>query len=546
MTSGDTSSGRGNPPRRRRRIILAAGVLLLAVGLLLAYPLLADRSDARVAALLDEACPLRPAWVYEVLNKSLNWSPQRRCWEAILVDLVEMGPAAVPALVAALEDPEPEVRFRAAIVLLNTPAPAAVPALMACLDDKNETVRFVAASALGEIGDRRATAALLSALAAGDPNVVEPAIRSLGALGDPAAIPALVKVLEQDHYSGPLSACAAAALWGVGAPDVTPQLIKALADPNADRRCGPAQALGTWGEPRAIPALAAAFEESRRRAAQAAARFKEITENPRAGAKEGEEHDLSDLIGAEGRFREAVAGALGRINDPQGVPILLAAMQDDKKEVRHFAAWALGEIGDRRAAPALIEALGGNDVALRRCAAFALGALGDPALAAHLRPLLGDPDDEVRQRAAEGLALLGHLEAVAALAKAALADDAAFPYQSVAYLSRFDTPEAKQALREAAARAHRLAVRRLAARVLELGGPRALLAEAQEYGGGHPTAAADMLIYLADPSIRPALTDTQKSGKPYVRAGARLALRRMERHGQAAAPPLPTPAESRP
>ena len=54
---------------------------------------------------------------------------------------------------AVVEDPNYKIRVQAALVLGKVRDPAAVPALIKALADPNGTVRGIAAGALGDIGD---------------------------------------------------------------------------------------------------------------------------------------------------------------------------------------------------------------------------------------------------------------------------------------------------------------------------------------------------------------------------------------------------------
>ena len=98
---------------------------------------------ANRAELLDEV-PLR------------NWTIRETAADA----LWRIGPAAVPALIERLQDPDAYVRFLAARSLahLGPDAEAAVPELMVALDDPEELVRRQAARALGQIGPAAAEA----------------------------------------------------------------------------------------------------------------------------------------------------------------------------------------------------------------------------------------------------------------------------------------------------------------------------------------------------------------------------------------------------
>ena len=70
------------------------------------------------------------------------------------------APAALPALIALLEDPRAGARARAAATLGALQAREAVAGLIARLEDDEVAVRYAAVVALGQIGDDRALAAL--------------------------------------------------------------------------------------------------------------------------------------------------------------------------------------------------------------------------------------------------------------------------------------------------------------------------------------------------------------------------------------------------
>jgi len=77
--------------------------------------------------------------------------------------LVDAGWAAVPALLACLEEPHDQVRWEAARALVEIPDPRAAHALVVALEDENPGVRWLAAQALAAIG-REGLPPLLRAL----------------------------------------------------------------------------------------------------------------------------------------------------------------------------------------------------------------------------------------------------------------------------------------------------------------------------------------------------------------------------------------------
>lgn len=66
--------------------------------------------------------------------------------------LVELGHAAVPALVTSLLDPQQHVRWEVAKTLESIADPSSAPALVSALHDQDPDVRWVAGDALVRLG----------------------------------------------------------------------------------------------------------------------------------------------------------------------------------------------------------------------------------------------------------------------------------------------------------------------------------------------------------------------------------------------------------
>lgn len=107
-------------------------------------------------------------------------------------------PAVVPALIAALADPDKVVRAAAARALSGLGS-AAVPALIAALDDPSWVVRYRVAEALGGIGDPRVVPALVARLEDEKDHVRYMAAKGLGAEPDPASVEALIGRLDDGN-----------------------------------------------------------------------------------------------------------------------------------------------------------------------------------------------------------------------------------------------------------------------------------------------------------------------------------------------------------
>ncbi len=176
--------------------------------------------------------------------------PAEPRWRAADV-LGQIGPparAAGPALVGALNDPDPTVRTVAlqAIGKLAPDVPGAVPALVELFPDV-EAIRTVARFKAAGAG---AVPRLTELLKHPDAAVRWNAGRTLGKIGEPAksAIPGLVAQLASDPV--PLvREHAAEALGDIGpaAASAIPELAKALADPEWKVRRDAVRALGQMG-----------------------------------------------------------------------------------------------------------------------------------------------------------------------------------------------------------------------------------------------------------------------------------------------------------
>jgi beta-lactamase regulating signal transducer with metallopeptidase domain len=95
----------------------------------------------------------------------------------------------IAPLLAALQDPDPQVREKAAIGLAFRRDPRIVDPLLVAIADPDSQVREKAAIALGASGDRRVVAALTNALKDPDSQVREKAVGGLVLLGLRPSIP---------------------------------------------------------------------------------------------------------------------------------------------------------------------------------------------------------------------------------------------------------------------------------------------------------------------------------------------------------------------
>ncbi len=199
-------------------------------------------------------------------------------------------------------------------------------------------------------------------------------------------VPVLTKSLHSSATADRDKVVALLKTLGPWAAPALPELIEALKVENGPDRSGVVEALGEIGPKaaQAIPELSKALQ-----------------------------HD------EEGYVRANAATALGKIGDPQVIPLLIAALKDDDSYVRFSAIEALEPFGHKAkaAAPALIGLIN-NDQEIGVFAAAAVGAVdAEGSSVSALIKALENENPDMRRFAAFGI---GHLGAKAVAAKEAL------------------------------------------------------------------------------------------------------------------------------
>lgn len=194
--------------------------------------------------------------------------------------LVELGAAAVPYLLERVEDPDRirrehviaalgnlrtreavapigrvlrqtglERRYVAAWALGEIGDAAAIPALIASLDDEDAEVRKYATRSLIKL-DRATVTPLIDYLRNASPRGAAGAIRALGDIGDPAALPVLLA-----QATGVNRPEVFLALGKLKDPRAEAALIAGLGDRDWRVRMNAALALGPVGTSASVPAL---------------------------------------------------------------------------------------------------------------------------------------------------------------------------------------------------------------------------------------------------------------------------------------------------
>ncbi|MGH7571505.1 MAG: peptidylprolyl isomerase [Gemmatimonadota bacterium] len=223
-------------------------------------------------------------------------------------------------LVAALDDPDPAVRARAAFALGSVQDPAAASELIAALEDPDPRVRADAAFALGQSADSTVSERLLGALA----EETAPAARrqlfeALGKTGDGASLRRLSGLVVEPGDRGALAlAIGRYGFRGVHDPAAVRRLVTMLPG-DLDDALGPPEDVAVsdhaaWYFGRVQDTTAWAFVAGDLRSA-VDARF--LAQSSRAAPGAGERSDgarAPDLGTAPGLH---LLAALGRLGDPQ-------------------------------------------------------------------------------------------------------------------------------------------------------------------------------------------------------------------------------------
>jgi HEAT repeat protein len=353
---------------------------------------------------------------------------------------------AVTPLLQALNDRDPEVRRTTAQALrqLNAVAADSETALRASPGD-DRIVRRITTNTLATIDeyDRLATEALLAALKDDDVAVQRAAAQGLGALGPEAgdAVPGLIEAMKSGDADLQIAAGLALGRIGAAPEQTVPTLVQALESAEQPAvRYQAARALGLLGEQAqsAAPALLAAMKEG-----DAGLRYQTAlalrTIDPAADldpALVGESRQRVEqeverlLIAAKGESPDAMLtlASIGPAALP-AIPEIVASMDTAAPEQRTELAALLAAISTEGMAevPPLIAALQTGASAARARAAERLGRIGADAKQAvpALTGGLGTEDLEMRFALAEALGEIGgHTTATTRALVAAAAGDA--------------------------------------------------------------------------------------------------------------------------
>lgn len=295
--------------------------------------------------------------------------------------LVQIGAPATPILRKALTTAHPIIRGQIVEVFAHTKSDSSIPALLDASRSEFYTVRAKAVTALGIIGNPEVVDWILPALKDSHEEVRSAAVLALGKFRLPFTFEKIANVL--------------------------------LDDPVIEVRQAAARALGNTKHPTAAFFLMEALQDSfwwyeREEAARDLLQAIENIGSPAVDAL------IKALGNREGTVRKYAAEILGKIGDPRAIEELGMTLFDLHHEVGLAAAVSLAKFGGPAIQP-LRDALAHPEGAVREIAVMALGSIQNPRVVPLIIDMLKDPNRMVQKQAIQSLAQLDDPSARSAL-----------------------------------------------------------------------------------------------------------------------------------
>lgn len=317
----------------------------------------------------------------------------------LLLPLLKPAAWVAPYALECLSDADGHVQVLACDLLARIGDPSVVPTLFARLKEPDLGISQAITGAIQSLGSAETEPLALRAASSEDPVERRAALRILCYFANPSALDLVIEcargaddrlrdiaiaglplfedaripelLLELSHAPLPRTRAAAVRAMGHAAEDprLLGRALEALADGDPWVRYFACQALGRWGHPAATDAVMQALQDP------------------------------------AGQVRVGAVDALAKLSNAPAREALSQAARSSDLEVRRSALVALGSAPHASFLPVLIEALDSDDAATRLVAISSLARYtGAEPMAAICRTALGDPDESVRDSAIELLA----------------------------------------------------------------------------------------------------------------------------------------------
>jgi len=385
----------------------------------------------KIEPLIDHLHATPKREVRAFILKFLGWSGDERALpvlrnylthpdtaEVAAQALIDFGPAAVPAILAALLNEEEDEIIGLLLRVVNvTGGRDTIPSVLPFLDHDNPMIRRLAIETLGEIPDPTSSDYLLAKL--DDPDVAsqQAAVNSISALV--AAFPELkqevltkIRRLLQSSLT-PIKLNSLSVYVNIQGEGYHDELLLASKDSDPVIRQKAVSLMGKFGEERfADPLVLSLADEA------TAVRLAAINAIAHHRPETGLVPLISSLDDHDIWIRTAAAQALGEYRHPDSVEPLMRHLLHDPAPVRIAAIEALGKSEDPRVKPVLFQALDESDLEIQRAAMLALARIPGRDVYERLTAALGSDDWRLRAAAATALGLRGDREALPLLHRA--------------------------------------------------------------------------------------------------------------------------------
>ncbi|HET7100303.1 MAG TPA: HEAT repeat domain-containing protein, partial [Terriglobia bacterium] len=287
-------------------------------------------------------------------------------------------PSAVPALIAALNDPSPRVRKQVVVALASIRVKASLQGLIQATSDSDSEVRWLAVKGIegyytgvtpktGFMGYLESQYRSAKRSFLGGPIRITP-----GTAVDPQAVAGLDRVMMDTRHQRAAQE-ATRALGMLMARQAVPNLVITAHGPSEDLAREALNSLGKIQDLSAGPKLVDLLSSPNRKIQRDAAVTVGILHTRAAVPK------LQALYanGPDQETRQAALQGLAYIGDPVSVPMFLQALNDKEASIRGYAAQGLARAKDQKALPDLLRSAPAEKNADARLAMeFAITSLG--------------------------------------------------------------------------------------------------------------------------------------------------------------------------
>ncbi|HEX8173151.1 MAG TPA: HEAT repeat domain-containing protein [Thermoanaerobaculia bacterium] len=396
----------------------------------------------KIAPLIEHLHTTPKREVKAFILKFLGWSGDERALPVLLAHLdhpdtaetaaqalIDFGPAAVPAIVEALQNADEDEVVSLLLRVVNViGGRETIPSILHFLDHDNPAVRRLAIETLGEIPDPASLDYLLAKL--DDPDVAsqQAAVNAISALV--SAFPeskndVLTKIRRLlQSTSIPIKLNSLSVYVNVQGEGYHDGLLLASKDSDPVIRQKAVSLMGKFGEDRFADQLVLSLADE-----STAVRLAAINAVVRLRPETGLEPLISALDDHDIWIRTAAAQALGEYRHPDSVEPLMRHLMHDPPPVRIAVIEALGKSEDARVKEVLFRCLDEADPEIQRAAMLALARVPGDDVFERLGAALSSEDWRLRAAAAAALGARGERNALPLLHRA-LEDSDTYVQQS--------------------------------------------------------------------------------------------------------------------